>query len=368
MSSTTAQAPRRARPQTVLEVVETSWLTPHMVRVVAGGDGFAAFTTNEYTDKYVKIFFAKPELGLEPPYDVAALRETLAPEDLPVTRTYTVRWVDEEAGRLAIDFVVHGDEGLAGPWAAAAKPGDRIVFAGPGGLYAPDPTADRHLLVGDDSAIPAIAAAVEALSDSELDERVAAGTLKALKGVGDVTAGVVSAVARGEVPAYLTRLEEADHDSLAVEGGETLRRALRGDLHTHSDWSDGGSPIAEMAQAARDLGHAYIALTDHSPRLTVANGRANGRVHVFTAGLERGPGHIEHGCGHLHGDAGRSGEDGDLVAERACDYQRHVSAHTRRPDWRERPAGHHPLHLRSRRSDHDLGDLRNGGHWRSVHG
>ena len=159
MSTTTAPAPRRDRPQTVLEVLETAWLSPHLVRVVAGGDGFAAFTTNEHTDKYVKIYFAKPELGLEPPYDVAALRDTLAPEDVPVTRTYTVRWVDEAAQRLAIDFVVHGDEGLAGPWAARAKPGDRLVLSGPGGGYLPDPAADWHLLAGDDSALPAIAAA-----------------------------------------------------------------------------------------------------------------------------------------------------------------------------------------------------------------
>jgi NADPH-dependent ferric siderophore reductase len=149
--------------QRVLEVIRVEWLTPGMVRIIAGGDGFDAFPDTEFTDKYVKISFAKAELGLTPPYDVAALREQLAPEDLPVTRTYTVRWVDEAASELAIDFVVHGDEGLAGPWAASAQPGDALVLSGPGGGYAPDQDADWHLFAGDESAVPAIASALESL-------------------------------------------------------------------------------------------------------------------------------------------------------------------------------------------------------------
>jgi NADPH-dependent ferric siderophore reductase len=80
-----------------------------------------------------------------------------------VTRTYTVRSFDAAAGELAVDFVVHGDEGLAGPWAAAAQPGDRLVCSGPGGAYSPDPAAEWHLFAGDESALPAIAAALEAL-------------------------------------------------------------------------------------------------------------------------------------------------------------------------------------------------------------
>ncbi|MBF4564769.1 siderophore-interacting protein [Plantibacter sp. VKM Ac-2876] len=160
---TTTPRPRAPRPQIILEVVRSSWVTPHLVRLTLGGPGFADFQPKDATDSYVKISFAKPELGLEPPYDIAALRETLAPADLPVTRTYTVRRVDQAAGTIDIDFVVHGDEGIAGPWAAAAQPGDRVVLAGPGGAYRPDPTADWHLFAGDESAIPAIAAALEAL-------------------------------------------------------------------------------------------------------------------------------------------------------------------------------------------------------------
>ena len=153
---------RPPRPQHVLHVVDTERLTPHLVRIRARGEGLVAFRESPHTDAYVKITFVKPELGLEPPYDLAALRETLAADDLPVTRTYTVRAVDGD--ELTIDFVVHGDAGLAGPWAARAQPGDRLVVSSPGGGYAPDSAADWHLFIGDESALPAIARALEALS------------------------------------------------------------------------------------------------------------------------------------------------------------------------------------------------------------
>ncbi|PSL39181.1 NADPH-dependent ferric siderophore reductase [Labedella gwakjiensis] len=158
-----ARPSKPARPQVTLEVLRREQLSPHLVRIVLTGEQYELFEPNGKTDAYVKIFFAKPELGLEPPYDVAALRETLAPEDLPVTRTYTIRSVDPRARTLTIDFVVHGDEGLAGPWADRAQPGDRLTFAGPGGAYAPDPEADWHLFAADQSALPATAAALEAL-------------------------------------------------------------------------------------------------------------------------------------------------------------------------------------------------------------
>lgn len=159
----TTPSARPARPQTTLRVISREQLSPHLVRLVLGGEQFDSFVDNGHTDKYVKIFFAKPELGLVPPYDVEALRETLAPEDLPVTRTYTVRSIDQDARTLSIDFVVHGDEGLAGPWARDAEPGDEIIFRGPGGAFSPKPEFDWYLFAGDLSALPAIAAALEAL-------------------------------------------------------------------------------------------------------------------------------------------------------------------------------------------------------------
>jgi len=163
MTTPTLAPARPVRPQITLHVVRREQLSPHLVRIVLAGDQFDDIVTNDATDKYVKIYFAKPELALTPPFDLPALRVSLAPEDLPVTRTYTVRHVDLAARTLSIDFVVHGDEGLAGPWADRAQPGDRLTFSGPGGGYAPDPAAPWHLFAGDQSALPAISAALAAL-------------------------------------------------------------------------------------------------------------------------------------------------------------------------------------------------------------
>jgi NADPH-dependent ferric siderophore reductase len=163
MTTLTAPPARPVRPQITLQVLRREQLSPHLVRIVLSGEQFGDVIGNDWTDKYVKVFFAKPHLGLSAPYDVAALRDTLAPEDLPVTRTYTVRRIDPVERTLSIDFVVHGDEGLAGPWADAARPGDPLTFSGPHGGYAPNPAAAWHLFAGDQSALPAIAAALEVL-------------------------------------------------------------------------------------------------------------------------------------------------------------------------------------------------------------
>jgi putative hydrolase len=122
------------------------------------------------------------------------------------------------------------------------------------------------------------AATISGLSADEVSARSADGTLTALPGIGKVTAEVVREALTGNVPGYLQRLEEEDQAREPETGGEQTRAALRGDLHTHSNWSDGGSPIEEMAATARDLGHEYAVLTDHSPRLTVANGLSPARL------------------------------------------------------------------------------------------
>jgi NADPH-dependent ferric siderophore reductase len=147
----------------VLSVRRQEWLNAHTVRIVAGGPGFEQFKGNDFTDKYVKIIFVDPALGLKPPYDLAALRESLPPEQRPVSRTYTVRSVQPDEQQLTLDFVVHGDEGIAAPWAARAKVGDVLTLSGAGGAYRPDPDADWHLFAGDESALPAISAALGAL-------------------------------------------------------------------------------------------------------------------------------------------------------------------------------------------------------------
>jgi NADPH-dependent ferric siderophore reductase len=144
-------------------VLRTEQLSPTMVRVVFGGSGLARFAANEYSDAYVKLVFLRPGVDYPRPVDLNAIREQFPPENWPQQRTYTVRAWDPEALELTIDFVVHGDEGLAGPWAKAARPGDELLLNGPGGGYAPDLTASWHLLVGDEAALPAIAASLERL-------------------------------------------------------------------------------------------------------------------------------------------------------------------------------------------------------------
>ena len=123
------------------------------------------------------------------------------------------------------------------------------------------------------------AAAVDATDPDELARLAAApgAGLRGLSGIGEVTERVIREALAGEVPVYLRRLEAIEGQPVA-EGAAALRAALRGDCHTHSTWSDGGSLVAEMAEAARDLGHDYLVLTDLSPRLTVANGLSPERL------------------------------------------------------------------------------------------
>ncbi len=153
------------RPIHTFTVVRTEQLTPHMVRVVLGGNGFDTFTPSEFTDSYVKIVLVPAGVdvdALPKPLTLDSF-EGLEATDRPTVRTYTVRRADAAAREITIDFVVHGEHGVAGPWAANVAPGDPAYLMGPGGAYSPDPAADWHLLAGDEAAIPAISTALEAL-------------------------------------------------------------------------------------------------------------------------------------------------------------------------------------------------------------
>ena len=133
-----------------------------MVRVVLGGPDLERFEPNDVADQYVKLLFPRP--GAE----------------RVARRTYTVRAWDGTARRLTVDVAVHGDEGLAGPWARDAQVGDEVLLLGPGGGYVPDPAADWHLLIGDESALPAIAVALE-----RLPEGTVARAFVEVEGAGD---------------------------------------------------------------------------------------------------------------------------------------------------------------------------------------
>lgn len=141
---------RPPRPLATLTVVRREDLHAEMVRVWFSHEGLEL---TSFTDSYVKLLFSH-----DGPITTAP-----AADERPTTRTYTVRSIDPENATIALDFVVHGDEGLAAPWAAAAVPGEKVLARGPGGAWSPSTDADFHLFVGDESAAPAIAAGVERL-------------------------------------------------------------------------------------------------------------------------------------------------------------------------------------------------------------
>lgn len=144
-------------------VAGVRWLTPGLVRVTLTGEGLDGLVMPDATDAYVNVAIAPRGAPYDAVFDPPEVKATHPPETWPARRRYTVRSWDPALRELAVDFVVHGDEGVAGPWAAGAAPGDVLVFAGPSGGYRPDPTADWHLFVGDESALPAIAASLEAV-------------------------------------------------------------------------------------------------------------------------------------------------------------------------------------------------------------
>ena len=143
-------------------VLRTEQLTPQLRRVVLGGDGLADFAEPTFADSYVNAFFLPDGAGYAPPFDAEAVRD-LPRDERPYPRRYTIRHWDGERRELTIDFVVHGDVGYAGRWATRARPGDRLQLRGPAGDYTPPADADAYLMIGDESALPAIAAGLEAV-------------------------------------------------------------------------------------------------------------------------------------------------------------------------------------------------------------
>ena len=132
-----------------------------MVRVGLRLPDGADFAVGEFSDHYVKLLFPPEGADYPADADMDEIQLTRPREDHPVQRAYTVRSYDAAAGTFVVDFVWHGDKGLAGPWAAAARRGDAISFVGPGGAYLPAPDADWHLMIADESALPAVAASLD---------------------------------------------------------------------------------------------------------------------------------------------------------------------------------------------------------------
>ena len=154
---------RRTRRVIQTRVEDVHRLTPHLIRVVVGGEDLEGFAAGEFTDHYVKLQIPPKGAPYSAPFDADDVKARLPRDQWPRTRSFTVRRWDAERTLLTIDFVDHGDVGVAGPWASAARPGDGLQLTGPGGAYTPDPAADWHLMVGDEAVVPAIAASLERL-------------------------------------------------------------------------------------------------------------------------------------------------------------------------------------------------------------
>ncbi|HEY0447570.1 siderophore-interacting protein [Actinophytocola sp.] len=159
-------ARRSRRPATKLwrvPVRRVEQVTPRLTRVTVGGDELADFVSAG-TDQNVMLYFYPDDVELPEPLTFGSARAMWA-QVRPLTRTYTIRRHDPEAHEVDFDFVLHDAPGPASAWAKRARPGDRLIFVGPSPAYQPDPTADWHLLAGDETALPAIAAILDVLPE-----------------------------------------------------------------------------------------------------------------------------------------------------------------------------------------------------------
>ncbi|PWU62057.1 NADPH-dependent ferric siderophore reductase, partial [Micromonospora globispora] len=127
----------RPKKVTAAKVLRTERPTPHVIRLVLGGEELTGLPVGAYTDHYIKFVFPPAGVVYPHPVDLATIKRELPREQWPRLRAYTVRAWDAAAAELTVEVVHHGDEGLAGPWAAALRPGDEVLFTGPGGAYAP---------------------------------------------------------------------------------------------------------------------------------------------------------------------------------------------------------------------------------------
>jgi NADPH-dependent ferric siderophore reductase len=224
MSAPAAEAPLYG------EVVAVERLTPRMVRIVLGGGSLSRFRPTPFTDEYVNCLFVPDGAPYGVPFDVEAARAT-GPGLRPVGRRFTIRSHDAARGEVTIDFVVHGDAGTAGRWADNASPGDRLQLVGPSGSYAPDRDADWYLMVGDESALPAIAASLEQVPAGRPALAVVvvdgADHQLPLTCPGDL---VVHWVHRGDDP--------GNHDLLALAVAALELPAGAGDVFVHGEASE----------------------------------------------------------------------------------------------------------------------------------
>jgi NADPH-dependent ferric siderophore reductase len=257
-----AAAPRRQ--QLNLTVRSREQLSPSMVRVVLGIDEPERYADIAPPEKYVKLVFFDPPVeqaaraqGRHPEY--WELKDTLPGDRQPVTRHLTVRRYVPERDELWMDFVLHGDTGFAGPWAARAEPGDRIVALGPGGRWVPSPEAAWTLLAADDAALPAALSVLESLPASARGEAVLeVGTPRDVLPVTGPPGVRVHWVFRedaGDVPALVRGVRGADWP----EGTEGVQVFAHGERETMK-------ALREEFFAVRGLDRARVSLSGYWAR------------------------------------------------------------------------------------------------------
>lgn len=171
--------PRPTRRPRSTVVLDREQLAPNLLRLRLRADDLQSEEV-AFTDSYVKFILPRPGTDLAWPFDPEQVRDSLPPEQQPVLRAYTIRAFDPETSTMTVDFVTHGDEGIAGVWAATVAPGESVGFVGPGGAWSPTASYRHFVLAGDEAAAPAIAAAVDALPEGttatvflEVDHRFA---------------------------------------------------------------------------------------------------------------------------------------------------------------------------------------------------
>ena len=165
MADLAKAAPKR-KPRKAHEATVTGrrQLSPDLVRLSMSSPAFVGKEL-EFTDHYIKLLFVPEEADYSWPFDIAQIRDEQPRDKLPITRTYTLINLDSETGDFDVDFVVHGDSGLAGPWARVAEVGDKLGFLGPGGAWGPAAEYEHFVLAGDESAAPAISAGLKHLPE-----------------------------------------------------------------------------------------------------------------------------------------------------------------------------------------------------------
>lgn len=154
--------PRPARRPRTAVVLDRERLAPNLVRLRLRADDLEVAEV-AFTDSYVKFILPRPGSDLAWPFDPEQLRQSLPAEQQPVLRAYTIRAFEPSSRTMTVDFVTHGEEGVAGVWAETVAPGSPVGFVGPGGAWSPTSGFDHFVLVGDEAAAPAIAAAIDAL-------------------------------------------------------------------------------------------------------------------------------------------------------------------------------------------------------------